>query len=522
MFSRFFSFSRFTLLVALCISAIAAWYSVLGLTAIFAGAVLPIIIMGGILEVAKITTTVWLHKYWDKAGIAIRTYLTGAVIALALLTSMGIFGFLSKAHLDQGVPTGDVAAKLALFDEKIKTEKDNILTYRAALKQMDDQVDQRLSRGTSEQGAERAVQIRRQQQGERNKLQKDINDAQNKIAQLNEQRAPIASQLRKVEAEVGPIRYVAALIYGDNPDANTLERAVRWVIIMLVVVFDPLAIILILAANNSLKWEKDDITQQSTQQSLETTSDVIPSNDDLAKEDIAAMNIVPPEEISEIVLRDFTEEEIKILDKKEENTVSEHSTSDFSDSNYTVKSYTILEPKINLEIPVQENSNNIATNLEMETESISDEKEVAENISEINNEVTDELQTEGVTTEAKLKTEGVYVMYEGKNTSLEALKHLRPDLLNSLIKNEILYGGEFPKVTRTGDIYIRTDVLPHRVYKFNGTKWMIVDKNQNSSYLQNISYLQFLIQKIDQGEYDPEYLTQDEEEEISNYLAKTS
>ena len=255
---KFLSFSNLTLLVALSLSSVAAWYSIIGLTAIFAGAVIPVIIMGSILEVGKITTTVWLRKYWNRCGFLLKLYLVPAVVALALLTSMGIFGFLSKAHMDQGITSGDSQAKLALYDEKIKTQRDNIELARKALTQMDNQVDQRLSRGDSENSAERAVQIRRQQAGERAKLQKDIGEAQKEIAKLNEERAPIAAENRKIEAEVGPIKYIAALIYGDDADNNTLESAVRWVIILLVIVFDPLAIALVLAANASKEWDDEE------------------------------------------------------------------------------------------------------------------------------------------------------------------------------------------------------------------------------------------------------------------------
>lgn len=268
---KIFNISNLALVTALTLSAIAAWYSILGLTAIFAAAVIPIIIMGGSLELAKVVTTVWLHKYWDRAGIALKLYLVPAVITLALITSMGIFGFLSKAHLDQGMPTADVSAQISLLDEKIKTQRDNIQVQREnieaarkALAQMDAQVSARLDRGTSESSAERSVQIRRQQAKERSALNKEISDAQaeierinSKIASLNEERAPVASQLRKVEAEVGPVKYIAALIYGDNPDTNLLERAVRWVIIILVLVFDPLALCLVIAAISSRRWENE-------------------------------------------------------------------------------------------------------------------------------------------------------------------------------------------------------------------------------------------------------------------------
>jgi len=216
----------------------------------------PIVIMGGVLEIGKIATTVWLHKYWDRVAVQFKQYLVPAIAILMLITSMGIFGFLSKAHLDQAVPAGDISSQVQIFDDKIKTERDNIEGARKALKQMDAQVDEKLSRTTDDRGAERAVQIRRNQSKERTTLQNEISSAQKKISALQEQRAPIASQARKVEAEVGPIKYIAALIYGDNPDANLLEKAVRWVIILIVLVFDPLALVLILAADQTFEWHR--------------------------------------------------------------------------------------------------------------------------------------------------------------------------------------------------------------------------------------------------------------------------
>jgi len=240
----------------LLLSLISAYYSIIGLMAIFSAAPLSIMIMGGGLEIAKLVVTVWLKVYWSRASRFMKTYLTFAVSMLMLITSIGCFGFLSKAHLDQAVPAGDVSAQVAIFDDKIKTQRDNIEAARKALAQMDAAVDQQMARSTDEQGAQRAANLRRQQGAERNRLNADISRAQAEIARLNEQRAPIAADLRKVEAEVGPVKYIAALIYGDNPDANLLEKAVRWVIIILVIVFDPLAIFMLLAATESLKWER--------------------------------------------------------------------------------------------------------------------------------------------------------------------------------------------------------------------------------------------------------------------------
>jgi hypothetical protein len=126
---------------------------------------------------------------------------------------------------------------------------------------MDAQVDQLLGRSDDERGAERAVQVRRNQARERARLQSEIAVAQTEIAKLNEQKAPIAGQLRALEAEVGPIKYIAALIYGDNPDANVLEKAVTWVIMVIVFVFDPLAVLLLLASQLSFQWYRQERNQ---------------------------------------------------------------------------------------------------------------------------------------------------------------------------------------------------------------------------------------------------------------------
>lgn len=244
--------------VALSLSAISAYYAVMGLIAIFAAAVVPIAIMGSLLEVSKLTVASWLYQNWKDIPKLLKTYFTVALVILMLLTSMGIFGFLSKAHLDQAVPTGDVAAKLALIDEKIKTEKDNLNASRAELNQLDQAVNQTMSRTTEASGAERAIQIRRSQQKDRARILNEIGTTQTKIAKLQEERAPIASEVRKVEAEVGPIKYIAAIIYSENASEEVLEKAVRIVTLMIVFVLDPLAVLLLVAANWNMKHYRHD------------------------------------------------------------------------------------------------------------------------------------------------------------------------------------------------------------------------------------------------------------------------
>jgi hypothetical protein len=243
-----------TLISGLTVSAVAIYYSVAGLVAIFSAAVIPIIVMGVALEISKLAGTVWLKQNWTRAPYFIRAYLLAAIAILMLITSMGIFGFLSKAHSDQSLVSGDVQSRIAIYDEKIKTSKDNIDANRKALRQMDEAVDQVMGRSQDEKGADKAVAIRRAQQKERVRLQSEIAAEQKTITALSEERAPIAAEVRKVEAEVGPIKYIANFIYGDNPDANILEKAVTWVIIIIVVVFDPLAVILLLASQYSFQW----------------------------------------------------------------------------------------------------------------------------------------------------------------------------------------------------------------------------------------------------------------------------
>ena len=240
------------LISGLSISAVAVYYSVVGLTAIFAAAAIPIIIMGAVLEISKLIATVWLKQNWTIAPWSVRSYLLAAIITLMLITSMGIFGFLSQAHSDQTLVSGDSLSKLSILDEKIKTEKENIDVARKALKQLDESVDQVMARSSDERGADKAAQIRRSQQRERTALQRDIVTAQSNIARLNEERAPIATEVRKIEAEVGPLKYIAAFVYGET-DQTILEKAVTWVIILIVVVFDPLAVILLLASQISFQ-----------------------------------------------------------------------------------------------------------------------------------------------------------------------------------------------------------------------------------------------------------------------------
>jgi len=260
------------LLTGLTISAVAIYYSVVGLTAIFSAAVIPIIIMGSALEVGKLVCASWLKANWTRAPAYMKYYMISAVTILMIITSLGIFGFLSKAHNDQNLVSGDVQSKIAIYDEKIKTARENIETNRKQLKQMDEAVDQVMGRSSDEKGADKAVGIRKNQSRDRVALAKDIEANQKLIATLNDQAAPIRAEVRKVEAEVGPIKYIAKFIYGEHgADENMLERAVTWIIILIVIVFDPLAVIMLLAAQMTFGWLREQ--KKAEGDSLTTESD---------------------------------------------------------------------------------------------------------------------------------------------------------------------------------------------------------------------------------------------------------
>jgi hypothetical protein len=299
---------------ALALSACAAYYSIMGLVAIFAAAAIPIFIMGSLLEISKLVVASWIYQNWKEVPRLMKYYFTSALVILMLLTSMGIFGYLSKAHLDQAIPTGDVSAKLALIDEKIKTEKENINANRKELTQLDAQVDQTLSRTTEASGADRSIVIRRAQQKDRARILNEIGAAQTKIAKFNEERAPIASEVRKVEAEVGPIKYIAALLYGDNPETDVLEKAVRWVIIMIVMVFDPLAVLLLVAAN----WQQKRNREETAPKEVFIDEGELPD----APEEINKTEIIEPIQVNindEIPVW----EEMRISIKPEEHPVEQ-------------------------------------------------------------------------------------------------------------------------------------------------------------------------------------------------------
>ena len=242
-----------TFLSAISISVIAAGYSIVGLSTLFAGAVVPIIAMGSALEVGKLVAASWLYNNWRNKLVpyTIKMYLTFAVIVLIFITSMGIFGFLSKAHLDQVKPTSSNNIKIELLDKQINQQQLIIDRAEGQLTLLDKALEVYIDKEYVSKG----LKEKKKQEEERTILNTTITDASNKIGELTLEKSKLALEQDKIEAEVGPIKYIAELIYGEQAKDH-FDKAVRWVIIVLIFVFDPLAVLLLIAANISLRSRK--------------------------------------------------------------------------------------------------------------------------------------------------------------------------------------------------------------------------------------------------------------------------
>lgn len=214
-----------TLLSALLLSGIAAYYSIIGLAAIFTGAFWPIVFMGSVLEMSKLVTASWLYRNWKTCPLLLKSYLTSAVVILMVITSMGIFGFLSKAHIDSTLEAGANSVEIRTLkqQEKIANERLEYLLKRAGNPE------------TASANVDRQIQ-----------------QTQKELADINKRKLPLLKEENKLVAEVGPIKYIGDMVYGTD-DANAIDKAVRLVIMLIMVVFDPLAVLLLIAANMSMQ-----------------------------------------------------------------------------------------------------------------------------------------------------------------------------------------------------------------------------------------------------------------------------
>ena len=304
-----------TLIVAIAISGVAAWYSIVGLMAIFAAAAIPIAVMGGVLEVGKLLTASWLYQNWQTCPKLLKGYLTASVVVLMFITSMGIFGFLSKAHIDQTLVGGDNSLEIRAIDQQIVRQERRIKDAEMVITQLDQAVETLIEYDRI-RGPQGAIAVRESQRVERGSLAGIISEASDRIKQLRDEARPLQKQQLQLEAEVGPIKYIAALFYEDT-NKSVLEEAVRWVIITIIFVFDPLAVLLIICANMTLsrpKKIKTAVNVADNWNDIEVETDeeeiIIPVDDPVNTVDIVEMDLKNEVDFeSETTLDKFIDEE---------------------------------------------------------------------------------------------------------------------------------------------------------------------------------------------------------------------
>ena len=241
-------FGLLTLLVALAISTVAAYYSIVGLMAIFAGATTAIAIMGVVLEIGKLVCASWTFQNWKTSPFTIRSYFIVAVIVLMLITSLGIFGFLSRAHITQSSPTGLIQERIERIDLKVDQRQTQIDRYQGRLNTLDQALQRYIELGAISKGLRKIGEM----DNETALLKTKIEGLEDEIDGLSDEKYELKTELNLAEVEVGPIRYVASMLYDDVSESQ-LEEAVRWIIVLLIFVFDPLAVVLVIAANISLR-----------------------------------------------------------------------------------------------------------------------------------------------------------------------------------------------------------------------------------------------------------------------------
>jgi len=653
------------LLTGLTISAVAIYYSVAGLTAIFSAAVIPIIVMGSALEIGKLVCASWLKANWHRAPRFMKVYMTISVVVLMLITSMGIFGFLSKAHNDQNLVSGDVQSKIEIYDEKIKTAKENIEADRKQLKQMDEAVDQIMGRSSDEKGADKANAVRKSQQKDRALLARDIETNQKTISKLNAEAAPIRAENRKVEAEVGPIKYIAAFIYGANPDSSLLERAVTWIIILIVIVFDPLAVIMLLASQMTFGWTRDErikrkhqeadtnipsptlsepsyedddgpLTDEQIEHIRESAKNFLPTGEVISQEQLfedldsayrqAAVDAGiygTPDEVWVDKLATVTEQEVDFGDcpkcetpllnasgigpfcpnkscdvmdgpfledgeeivftyVPEDDPSSEELPLTYEDEPLTAEQQEQIKRSVELlyqdivvdpidSMPLSDDTGEavieaaqIEFNFDQEADEDQhivfieddvpqfrivtaeedvipqpsiDEELVEEDIEPFGNEMQQHAMriwkinnpTETFKKYLDLNaTDEIEHLPWNHPDHLEKLQLSDRELIefqtkleadNEAIAGEVQgFGVNFPQNPTKGDMFLRVDSWPSQLHKYNGKRWIQVNKNLSDGYVYDDAYIEHLIEKIDAGEYDPELLSEAEQERIAYHL----
>ena len=611
-----------TLVTALTISAVAIYYSVAGLVAIFAAAAVPIIIMGGSLEIGKLVTAVWLHRHWDKARWWLKTYLSIAVVVLMFITSMGIFGFLSKAHVEQTAASIESVAQVEKLEKQIAREnaiitrsEDQIVKIESSGSGADsniqfqidkeqeridsaytrvqpaideqnaiiaggarlyqdqiDRIDKNLEKlqeyidngeiekaqgmiGTKadgDYGPKTAIAFkdyvdsnqfdrlqlvykiedlaidgtevgaaREEIKRLRNLAQQQIDDSNKLITRLRAQlgkdrvedidaiideqyekiklantnidtyttkKYEIEGVYRQLEAEVGPIKYIAEFVYGEEATRDLLEEAVRWVIIIIIFVFDPLAVLLLIASQYTFRYVREEKGRIALDDLIDylyawflslipEAPEIKPRKKFLPPPQPKAPPVVKPSTPDVVIPQEALDDDDDVYwDSAKKEWKKKQPEGE------TIKRY--KKKKYRGEI----------TTLPWEEQEFLKEMAVPETISE-HKHVT-AVQTD--------IDEVLKIVSDAEATEAKAS-----------------FGTGFPREPQKGEMFLRVDTLPTKLYKFNGVKWIEIDKDMSETYTYNPAYVKFLINKISQGEYDPDLLSNAEQEQLRQYLKES-
>jgi len=472
-------FGILTLFTALSMATVAAVFAIYGIIAIFAGMPQFALVMGAVIELGKVVGISWLYRNWNEPT-KIKYAMTPLVLVAMMLTSMGIFGLLSKAHLEQTSPVANNEIQIVRLDQQIAREQSKITDAEQVISQLDQSV-QALIDFDRIRGPDGALAVRESQAEQRELLRQTIDTAQSEVDRLEDQKLELTQELSAIALEVGPVKYLAELVYGDGTDRT--EEAVRWVIIAFIFVFDPMAILLLMAANYTLDQRKKRIAESAT---------VIP-------------------EVKEPVIK----EEIHVEQDKNEPVIDTNDST--SEPEQPVLTEPVVETKQPEPEPVHENREaNITEQLSIGPDIVEEFDEI---ISAPKKQQDKQIPLDNVTL---CDVGGGYVEYNNHLYQKDALKEINPELFRLKPDQPSMpnsgFGTAFPKIAQKKDIFVRVDVIPNKVYRFEGSKWIEINKNLSNTYLYDQEYIKYLIDKISNGEYDIELLSEQEKNQIDEYL----
>lgn len=483
------------LLSAISISGVAAYYSIYGLTAIFSGVFWPIVIMGTVLEIGKIVVTVWLHTYWNKLRWFLKAYMSAAVVVLMFITSMGIFGYLSRAHIEVTSAAGGSQLLVAQVDQNISIEQKRIDDARKVMTQMDDAVAS-LLRGSGA-NAERdnnrtaalttqATKLRDSQKKERASLNEQIDAANNRIADLSKQKLKLDQEQLKIEAEVGPIKYIAQMIYDDGVGKDVLERAVRWVIIVIVAVFDPLAVALVLGVTMVMNSAAKPVYDETGTRDIELPTEVVREVERIIEVPVE----VPVEVIREVQVMVEDTAAITKLEEELAETLILLEEARNTDPQIVEK---VVERVV--EVPVEKVVEIVRNN----------DAQVFALTSEIDN-LMGELHRKDQLIHSLQAREQIAELEQLGVSESEFDANMSTSMLGKVL----------PTVAISGDLFYNT--ANKNLYKYNGITWIEVDKNTNTSYTYDEHWQHWMTGSIGRGETDWDDLTSAEQSALEKHL----